>query len=147
MNRNTWNHLILRKEIISCLIKNLTYKLLVYKSHTHTHTHIYIYVCVCVCVCVCVWAINSYRTNYQDDCFSVLHRARDKVQLNILEAIYIAIDRPSLCRQRSSGICSTPHRTWKCGTRPFWWVRRQGCSPHVPDFSQKCLRPRRHSPY
>ena len=49
-------------------------------------------------------AINSCRTNYQDDCFSVLHRARDKVQLNILEAIYIAIDRPSLCKQRSSHI-------------------------------------------
>ena len=49
-------------------------------------------------------AINSCRTNYQDDCFSVLHRARDKVQLNILEAIYIAIDRLSLCRQRSSHI-------------------------------------------
>ena len=49
-------------------------------------------------------AINSCRTNYQDDCFSVLHRARDKVQLNILEAIYIALDRPSLYRQRSSHI-------------------------------------------
>ena len=49
-------------------------------------------------------AINSCRTNYQVDCFSVLHRARDKVQLNILEVIYIAIDRPSLCRQRSSHI-------------------------------------------
>ena len=44
-------------------------------------------------------AINSFRTNYQDDCFSVLHRARYKVQLNILEAIYITIDQPSLCRQ------------------------------------------------
>ena len=49
-------------------------------------------------------AINSYRTNYQDDCFSGLHRVRDKVQLNILKAIYIAIDHPSLCRQRSSHI-------------------------------------------
>ena len=47
-------------------------------------------------------AINSCRTNYQDDCFSVLHRARNKVQLNILKVIYIALDRPSLCRQRSS---------------------------------------------
>ena len=28
-------------------------------------------------------AINSCRTNYQDDCFSVLHRSWDKVQLNI----------------------------------------------------------------
>ena len=49
-------------------------------------------------------AINSYRTNYQNDCFSVLHRVRDKVQLNILKAIYMAIDRPSLCRPRSSHI-------------------------------------------
>ena len=49
-------------------------------------------------------AINSCRNNYQDDCFSVLHRTRDKIQLNILEAIYIAIDHPSLCRQLSSHI-------------------------------------------
>ena len=49
-------------------------------------------------------AINSCRTNYQNDCFSVLHRAWNKVQLNIFEAIYIALDRPSLSRQRSSYI-------------------------------------------
>ena len=49
-------------------------------------------------------AINSCRTNYQDDCFSVLHRVRDKIQLNVLEAIYIAIDSPSLYRQRSCHI-------------------------------------------
>ena len=47
-------------------------------------------------------AINNCRTIYEDDCFSVLHRTKDKVQLNILEAIYIALDHPSLCRQRSS---------------------------------------------
>ena len=46
-------------------------------------------------------ARDSCRTNFQDDCFSVLHRALDNVQLNILEAIYIAIDRPSLWRQRN----------------------------------------------
>ena len=49
-------------------------------------------------------AINSCRTNDQDDCFSVLHRAREKIHLNVLEAIYIAIDRPSLCRQLSCHI-------------------------------------------
>ena len=43
-------------------------------------------------------AINSCRTNYQDNRFSVLHRARDKVQLNILEAIYIATDCPYVDR-------------------------------------------------
>ena len=36
------------------------------------------------------------------DCFSLLHRARNKVQLNILEEIYNALDHPFLCRQRSS---------------------------------------------
>ena len=36
--------------------------------------------------------INSCRTSYEDDCSSVLHRARDKIQLNVLEAIYIAIN-------------------------------------------------------
>ena len=49
-------------------------------------------------------AINSCRTTYKDHCFSVQHRTRDKIQLNVLEAIYIAIDHPSLCRQLSSHI-------------------------------------------
>ena len=49
-----------------------------------------------------LFAINSCGTNYQDDCCSVLHRDRNKVQLNILEAIYIALDCLSLYRQRSS---------------------------------------------
>ena len=48
--------------------------------------------------------INSCRTSYEDDCFSVLHRTRDKIHLKVLEAIYIAINRPPLCRQLSSHI-------------------------------------------
>ena len=41
--------------------------------------------------------INSCRTSYEDDCFSVLHRARDKIHLNVLEAIYITINHaPSM---------------------------------------------------
>ena len=48
--------------------------------------------------------INSCRTSYEDDCFSVLHRAREKIHLNVLEAIYIAINRPPLGRQLSSHI-------------------------------------------
>ena len=64
------------------------------------------YVCVrvCVCVCVCVYltsghsqamdsaigeyllSINNCRTCYEDDCFSVLHRARNKSHLKFLEA-------------------------------------------------------------
>ena len=44
--------------------------------------------------------INSY----EDDCFSVLHKARDKIHLSVLEAIYISINRPSLCRQLNSQI-------------------------------------------
>ena len=50
--------------------------------------------------------INSCRTNYEDDCFSVLHRARDKIHLKVLEAIYIAMNHtPSpLCRQLSTHI-------------------------------------------
>ena len=38
--------------------------------------------------------INSCSTSYEDDCFSVLHRARHKIHLKVLEAIYIAIDCP-----------------------------------------------------
>ena len=48
--------------------------------------------------------INSCRTGYEDDCFSVLHRARDKSHLKFLEAIYISINRPSLCWQLNNHI-------------------------------------------
>ena len=48
--------------------------------------------------------INSCRTRCEDDCFSVLHRARDKIHLEVLGAIYIAMNRPLLCRQLSSHI-------------------------------------------
>ena len=43
--------------------------------------------------------VNSCRTSYEDDCFSVLHRDKDKSHLKFLEAIYISMDRPFLCRQ------------------------------------------------
>ena len=43
--------------------------------------------------------INSCRTSYEDNCFSVLHRARDKFHQKILEAIYISMNRPTICRQ------------------------------------------------
>ena len=36
--------------------------------------------------------INSCRTSYEDDCFSVLHRTRNKIHFKVLEAIYIAIN-------------------------------------------------------
>ena len=39
--------------------------------------------------------INSCRTSYEDNCFSVLHRARDKFHLKVLEAIYIFTNHPS----------------------------------------------------
>ena len=35
--------------------------------------------------------INSCRTCYEDDCFYVQHRARDKFHLKFLEAIYISM--------------------------------------------------------
>ena len=48
--------------------------------------------------------INSCRTSYEDDCFSVLHRARDKFHLKVLETIYISMNRPSLCWQSNNHI-------------------------------------------
>ena len=48
--------------------------------------------------------INSCRTRYEDDCISVLHRARDKSHLKFLEAIYISMNHPSLCRQLNNHI-------------------------------------------
>ena len=46
--------------------------------------------------------ISNCRTHYEDDYFSVLHRARNKFHLKFLEAIYISINCPSLCRQLNS---------------------------------------------
>ena len=46
--------------------------------------------------------INNCRTRYEDDSFSVLHRARNKCHLKFLEAMYISMNRPSLCRQLHS---------------------------------------------
>ena len=48
--------------------------------------------------------INSCRTSYEDDCLSVLHRARDKSHVKVLEAIYISMNHTSLCRQLSNHI-------------------------------------------
>ena len=48
--------------------------------------------------------INSCRTSYEDDYFSVLHRPRDKSHLKVLEAIYIYRNRLSLCRQLNNHI-------------------------------------------
>ena len=39
-----------------------------------------------------------------NDCFSVLHRARNKSHLKFLEAIYISMNRRSLCRQLNNHI-------------------------------------------
>ena len=68
-----------------------------------------------------LFAINNCRTSHQDDCFSVLDRAGENVQLNILEAIYIAIDRPSLCRQRSSHILNTLGDALDTGVMKFFF--------------------------
>ena len=43
--------------------------------------------------------INNCRTRFEDDYFSVLHRARNKFHLKFPEVIYISMNRPSLCRQ------------------------------------------------
>ena len=48
--------------------------------------------------------INSCRTSYEDDCFSGLHRGRNKFHLKFQEAIYISMNRPSLCRQLNNHI-------------------------------------------
>ena len=48
--------------------------------------------------------INNCRTRYEDGCFSVLHRPRNKSHLKFLEVIYISMKRPSLCRQLNNNI-------------------------------------------
>ena len=49
-----------------------------------------------------LFTTNNCRTRYEDDCFYVLHRARNKFHLKFLEAIYISMNHPSLCRQLNS---------------------------------------------
>ena len=44
-------------------------------------------------------AINSCAVNYNDECFGVLHRARPKQYLVVLEALYILHYNPTLCKQ------------------------------------------------
>ena len=48
--------------------------------------------------------INNCWNHYEDDYFSVLHRARNKSHLKFLEAIYISMNRPSLCWQLNNHI-------------------------------------------
>ena len=50
-------------------------------------------------ICEHLNAINSCAVNYNDECFGVLHRARTKQHLVVLEALYILLDKPTLCKQ------------------------------------------------
>ena len=63
---------------------------------------------------------NSYRTSYEDDCFPVLHRARDKSHLKFLEAIYISMNRSSLCRKLNNHILNILGELLGTG---FWDLR------------------------
>ena len=89
-------------------------------------------------------ALNCCRTNYQDDCFSVLHRARDNVQFNILEAIYMAIDPPSLCRQKNSHILNILGDALDTGVTKMFWFFAQSFStlyqlPVFTTFRRFCM--------
>ena len=50
-------------------------------------------------ICEHLNATNTCTANYNDECSAVLHRARAKQHLNVLEAIYILFNHPSLCKQ------------------------------------------------
>ena len=50
-------------------------------------------------ICQHLNVINTCSTNYDDECFAVLLRARTKQHLNVLEAIYILLNHPSQCKQ------------------------------------------------
>ena len=75
--------------------------------------------------------INSCRTSYEDDCFSVLHRARDKIHLKVLEAIYIAINCPPLCRQLSSHILNIWGELLETGVTWIFFFFFFFFSPHL----------------
>ena len=44
-------------------------------------------------------AINNCAVNYDDECFGVLHRARTKQHLVVLEALYILFYKPTMSKQ------------------------------------------------
>ena len=50
-------------------------------------------------ICEHLNALNSSAVNYNDECFGVLHRARTKQLLVVLEEFYILFYRPTLCKQ------------------------------------------------
>ena len=44
----------------------------------------------------------QYAKAYSDDCFSVLWRARSRCPLEVLESVYIHVQRPNLCVQEET---------------------------------------------
>ena len=50
-------------------------------------------------ICEHLNAINSCVVNYNKECFGVLHRARTKQHLVFLDALYILLYKPTLCKQ------------------------------------------------
>ena len=50
-------------------------------------------------ICEHLNTLNSCAVYYNDECLGVLHRARRKQHLVVLEALYILHYRPTLCKQ------------------------------------------------
>ena len=50
-------------------------------------------------ICEHLNALNSCAVNYNDECFGVWHKAGTKKHLVVLEALYILLYRPTLCKQ------------------------------------------------
>ena len=53
-------------------------------------------------ICEHLSAINSCAGYYNNECFGVLHRARTKQHLLVLEALYILLYIPTLCKQNEA---------------------------------------------
>ena len=49
-------------------------------------------------VCDHLNATNTCAANYNDECFAVLHRARTKQHISVLEVIFILFNHLSLCK-------------------------------------------------
>ena len=46
-------------------------------------------------ICEYLNAINTCAADYNDECFAVLHGAKTKQHLNVLEATYVLFNRAS----------------------------------------------------
>ena len=68
--------------------------------------------------------VNGLRycaVNHNDECFGILHRARTKQHLVVLQALYLLLYRPTLCKQNPKHSLNLLGDNW-CLTHGGFWI-------------------------